>query len=106
MWAVVETGGKQYRVMKGDKICTEKIAGKKGDQVVLESVLMLSDGDNAKVQIGQPTISKAKVKAKIIEQGKGSKVTILKHKPKKRYKVKTGYRQPYTKLEITNIENR
>jgi len=105
MWAVIENGGKQYKVSVGDVVEVEKIKGKKGSSIELGPVLLYSkDGKDAVV--GSPNVDKVKVKAKILEEGKKDKVVILKHKPKKRYKVKRGHRQPFTRLEITGIENK
>lgn len=107
MWAVIETGGKQLRVKSGDLLKVEKIEGKVGANITFDSVLLLSKDEEGKdLQIGKPYLEKAKVEAKIIEEGKEKKVTVFKYKPKKRYRVKKGHRQSYTKVEITNIEAR
>ena len=102
MFAVIKTGGKQYLVRPGDKIKIEKIEGKEGEEVVFDKILLLEkEGD---LKIGQPDISGAKVKAKIIQQGKGEKIIVFKYRPKKRYKKKKGHRQPFTLVEISSIE--
>lgn len=101
MLAIIKTGGKQYKVEKGDKIKIEKIEGKEEDKITFKEVLFL--GDEKKVKIGAPFVKTAKVEAKILEQGKGKKVWGIKHKAKKRYKVKFGHRQNFTEAEITKI---
>ena len=111
MLAVIRTGGKQYLVSPGDKIKIEKIgkpasakasAGKEGKEIIFEDVLLLEK--NKKLEIGTPKVKGAKVVVKILKQGKGEKVIIFKYKPKKRYKVKKGHRQPFSEVEITKIE--
>jgi large subunit ribosomal protein L21 len=99
MIAIVKTGGKQYKVALGDKIKVEKLDGVKGDSVTLETLFI---GDEKEVMIGAPTLEKS-VTATILDQGKHKKVRGIKHKPKKRYLVRFGHRQPYTELEITSI---
>lgn len=101
MLAIIKTGGKQYIVSPGDKIKIEKIEAKEGDKVVFDQVLLLEKGRT--VSIGTPFVEKAKVEGKILKQGKGKKVVIFKHKPKKRYMKKTGHRQPFTEVEIVKI---
>lgn len=100
MIAVIKTGGKQYLVYPDKKIKIEKIKAEEGKEFIFDEVLMLSD-DNG-VKIGTPLLEN-KVKAKVISQGKGDKVIVLKYKPKKRNKTKKGHRQPFTEIEITNI---
>lgn len=100
MLAVIKTGGKQYLVKKGGKIKVEKLEGKIGDKITFAEVLFLGDKE---VKIGNPFIKDAKVEGKIIAQGKGKKVTGVKHRAKKRYKVKFGHRQQVTEVEITNV---
>ncbi|HKM17990.1 MAG: 50S ribosomal protein L21 [Firmicutes bacterium] len=102
MYAVVETGGKQYKVAEGDVIYIEKLAAPVGEQVVLDRVLLVSkDGE---VEVGTPTVANARVTAKVEDHGKGKKVIVFKYKPKKNYRKKTGHRQPFTKLVIEKIE--
>jgi large subunit ribosomal protein L21 len=101
MLAVIKTGGKQYLVKKGDKIKIEKLEGEVGDKLIFSEVLFL--GSDKEVKIGTPLVSGAKVEAKILKQGKGKKVTGVKHKSKKRYKVKFGHRQLFTEVEIVKI---
>lgn len=104
MIAVIKTGGKQYKVSKGDKVKIEKIEGKIGDNISFDNVLLVAEDDN-RVNIGKPQVVNAKVEAKILEQGKGPKIAIVKHKAKKRYRRKTGHRQPFTKVEIMDIKS-
>lgn len=101
MIAVIKTGGKQYLVKKGDKIKIEKLKGDVGDKITFSEVLFL--GDEKSVKVGTPNVRGAKVEGKIIAQGKGKKVTGVKHRAKKRYKVKFGHRQQVTEAEITKI---
>lgn len=101
MYAVIETGGKQYRVEKGDVVYVEKLNANEGETVDLSKVLLVSSGDGLK--IGKPYVEGAKVKATVLEHGKGKKIIIFKYKPKKDYRKKQGHRQPYTKLKIEEI---
>ena len=101
MLAVIKTGGKQYLVEKGDKVKIEKIEGKVGDKITFSEVLFL--GDEKEVKVGNPFLKGAKVEGKILKQGKAKKVVGIKHKAKKRYKVKFGHRQEMTEVEITKI---
>ena len=101
MYAIIRTGGHQYRVAPGDIIEVERLEGEPGSQVELGDVLMLS-GDNG-VQVGTPTVGGAKVIAKVLSQGKGEKIVIFKFKPKKRYRRKTGHRQNITMLSILEV---
>jgi large subunit ribosomal protein L21 len=101
MYAVIKTGGKQYRVQAGDKIFVEKLPGNVGDAVSFDQVLML--GGEA-LKLGKPLVSGAKVEAKILEHGRGEKVIIFKFRRRKNYRRKTGHRQPFTALQITDIK--
>ncbi len=101
MLAVIKTGGKQYLVKKGDKIKIEKLDAEIGKTVEFGEVLFV--GDENTVKVGKPFIDNAKVEAKVIKQGKAKKVWGIKHKPKKRYKIKFGHRQAFTEVEITKI---
>ena len=101
MLAVIATGGKQYLVRKGDVLRIEKREEEEGKKIVFEEVLLR--GDEKKVEVGTPFLKGVKVEAKVLAHGKGDKVWGIKHKPKKRYKVKFGHRQPYTEVEITKI---
>ena len=101
MLAVIKTGGKQYLVKKGDKVKIEKLEGEVGGKVTFSEILFL--GDEKSVQVGTPFVAGAKVEGKILKQGKSKKVTGVKHKAKKRYKVKFGHRQQVTEVEIMNV---
>jgi large subunit ribosomal protein L21 len=101
MLAIIKTGGKQYKVKEGDKIKIEKIEGKDGDSVKFPEILFL--GDEKSVKIGTPVLKDGKVEGKILKQGKDKKVWGIKHKAKKRYKVKFGHRQQITEVEITKV---
>ncbi|TSA45585.1 50S ribosomal protein L21 [bacterium] len=101
MLAVIKTGGKQYLVKKGDKIKIEKLEGKVGDKIEFSEVLF-QDGEKD-VKVGMPYVAGAKVEGKILKQGKDKKVTGVKHKAKKRYKVKFGHRQQVTEVEIVKV---
>lgn len=100
--AVIKTGGKQYLVSPGQKIKIEKINKKEGEEIVFEEVLLLKDGE--KIEIGTPLVKGAKVIGKILKQGKAKKIIVFKYKPKNRYKVKKGHRQPFTEVEIIKVE--
>ena len=100
MYAVIETGGKQYRVQEGDVITVEKLDAKAGDKVTFDKVLVLSDGKEMKV--GTPYLD-AGVTASVVENGKGKKVIIFKYKAKKDYRKKQGHRQPYTMVKIESL---
>jgi len=101
MYAIIETGGKQYRVTEGDVINVEKLLVWPGDEVIFDKVLVLGDGDA--VQIGAPYVEAAQVYGKVVENGKGQKVIIFKYKSKKDYRKKQGHRQPYTMIEIVSV---
>ncbi|OGI24945.1 MAG: 50S ribosomal protein L21 [Candidatus Moranbacteria bacterium RBG_13_45_13] len=101
MLAVIKTGGKQYLVKYGDKIKIEKIEGKEGNAIKFSEVLFL--GDKKVVKVGNPLVKGAVVEGKILAQGKRKKVVGVKHKAKKRYKIKFGHRQPMTEVEIMKI---
>lgn len=103
MYAIIKTGGKQYRVQKGDVIDVEKITLARANQKTVKFTDVLLLNDDNEVLIGNPTVKDAVVEAKIIEQGKSEKVIIFKYKAKKDYRRKQGHRQPYTRLEITKI---
>ena len=102
MFAIIETGGKQYKVNEGDIIFVEKLEVSEGDTVTFDRVMALSTGDN--FVVGAPTVEGAKVEANVVKNGKGKKIYILKYKSKKNEKKKMGHRQPYTKVQITKIE--
>ncbi len=102
MHAIIETGGKQYRVAEGDTIYVEKLDVTEGDQITLEKVLLVSN--EGTVKVGTPIVDGAKVTAKVDKHGKGKKIIVFKYKAKKNYRKKNGHRQPYTKLVIDKIE--
>lgn len=104
MFAVIKAGGKQYKVKEGQVLKIEKIGGKVGDKVEFDQVLLLADENGKEVRVGTPTVAGAKVSAEILEQGRGKKVTIIKYKPKVRYRRKKGHRQLYTKVKVTSIK--
>jgi len=102
MYAVVKTGGQQFRVAKGDKLAVQKLDAEAGKSVTLEDVLMINDGKTAKV--GTPLVSGAKVTAKILEQTRGEKIVIFKKKRRQNYRRTRGHRQQLTVIEITDIK--
>ncbi len=102
MFAVLKTGGKQYKVSKGDTISVEKLAGEVGDLVELADVLMIVDDDD-NVRVGKPVLEDARIKAEIVDQGRHRKIIIFKMKPRKNYRRKAGHRQPFTALKIVDI---
>lgn len=102
MYAVVETGGKQYKVQPGDVIFVEKLEASEGDVVTLGRVLMVSSDKG--LITGSPTVDGASVTAKVIKNGKSPKIMVFKFKAKKNYRRRQGHRQPYTKLQIEAIE--
>jgi ribosomal protein L21 len=102
MYAIVETGGKQYRVAEGDVITVERLPASEGDEVTLDRVLMIAG--NGEVKVGTPLVAGAKVTATVVEVGKHPKILVFKYKPKKNYRRRKGHRQPYTRLKITKIE--
>jgi large subunit ribosomal protein L21 len=101
MYAVIKTGGKQYRVMEGQKLRVEKLLGDKGDTVTFGEVLMIG-GESAK--IGKPTVGGASVSAKITQHARGPKIIVFKFRRRKNYRRKNGHRQPFTELLITGIK--
>ncbi|HMM32508.1 MAG TPA: 50S ribosomal protein L21 [Clostridia bacterium] len=99
MYAIIRTGGKQYKVEAGDEILVEKLEAEIGAEVSFE-VLMLG---GEKVVVGTPVVEGVKAKAEVLEHGKGKKVVVFKYKPKKNFRKKQGHRQPYTKVKINTI---
>ena len=99
--AVIKTGGKQYAVAEGKKLRVEKLEGEAGAVVTFSEVLLV--GEDAAAKVGAPFIAGATVEATIVQQGKSKKVTGVKHKAKKRYKMKFGHRQPFTEVKITKV---
>ena len=102
-FAVIKTGGKQYKVSEGDVFDIEKLETEEGKSIDFDEVLLVADG--AKVEIGQPNVKDAKVKAKIISQEKADKIVVFKYKKRKNYRKKTGHRQKVTKVQIEKISN-
>jgi len=101
MYAVVKTGGKQYRITPGEKLKVEQIVADVGAEVVLDQVLMVGEGDS--VRLGQPTVAGATVKATVVSHGRGEKVSIFKMRRRKHYQKHQGHRQNYTELKIDSI---
>ena len=101
MYAVIKTGGKQYRVEAGEKIRVEQILAEIGSELVIDQVLMIADGDN--ISMGKPLVSGATVKATVLGQGRHDKVRIFKMRRRKHYQKHQGHRQNYTEIQITGI---
>lgn len=100
MFAVIETGGKQYKVAVGDEILVEKLDKEAGATLEFDALLV---EDGKKVKVGTPVVKDIKVNAEVVEHGKGDKIIIFKYISKKRHKSKNGHRQPFTKIKITQI---
>ena len=100
MYAVIATGGKQYRVSEGDVIYIEKIDAQNDEAISFDALMVSGDGD---VKVGAPVVEGVKVEGKVLGQVKGEKIIVFKYKSKKNYRRKQGHRQPYTKVEITKI---
>lgn len=104
MYAIIKTGGKQYKVAEGDTIKVEKLDAKEGDKIKINEVLMVADGEN--VTVGTPVVKGATVSAEVREQGRGEKIRIIKFKRRKNYRRQAGHRQAYTELAITGISTK
>jgi large subunit ribosomal protein L21 len=102
MYAVIQTGGKQYKVAPGDVVKVEKLEAKKGDTVEIKDVYMIADGD--KVSVGKPTLANAKVTAEVMGEAKGEKLLIFKHRRRKGFRKTNGHRQHYTTLKVKDIK--
>jgi large subunit ribosomal protein L21 len=102
MYAIVETGGKQYRVRPGDTIAVERLAGAPGETLDLTSVLLLG-GDGSQTRVGAPSVVGAVVRAEVVDHARGEKIIVFRYKSKVRYRRKTGHRQELTHLRITDI---
>ncbi|OQY12745.1 MAG: 50S ribosomal protein L21 [Desulfobacteraceae bacterium 4572_187] len=102
MYAIVNTGGKQYKIHQGDVLRVEKIPGEIGNSISFAEVLMFADGKD--VSIGRPLLDNVTVKGHIVEQGKAKKIIVFKYKRRKRYRRKQGHRQQYTAVKIDSIE--
>ena len=102
MYAVIETGGKQYRVQPGETVVVETLPGDAGDAVAFDRVLLISS-DDASVAVGRPAIEGARVTGEIVEQGLGEKLVVYKFKRRKNQRKRNGHRQPYTAVKIQNV---
>jgi len=101
VYAVVRTGGRQYRVQEGDQLLVEKLPVEAGQQIVLDEVLLVANGDDVKV--GTPLVEGAKVRVTVLAQERGPKIRIFKYRPKQRYRRRMGHRQIYTRLRVDEI---
>lgn len=101
MYAIIETGGKQYKVREGETVDVELLSGEAGDTIELNQVLLVAGHD--RTQVGTPTVDGAVVRATVVDEVKGDKIVVFKYKPKNRYRRKTGHRQKYTRLQIDRI---
>ena len=102
MYAIVDSGGKQYKVREGDILKVEKLAGEVGDSISFDKILMFSDGEN--VSVGTPILEDVAVSGHIVEQGKAKKIIVFKYKRRKRYRRKRGHRQQFTAVKINSIK--
>ena len=102
MYAIIEACGKQYKVAEGDVVFFEKLDAEEGKKVTFDKVMLVSE--DGKVQVGNPYVKGIKVEGKVVSHGKGKKILVFKYKAKKNYRRTQGHRQPYTKVEITNIK--
>ncbi|MEK9155556.1 MAG: 50S ribosomal protein L21 [Patescibacteria group bacterium] len=102
MYAVITTGGKQYLVTEGQVLSVEKIELAEGETLTFEPMLV-ADADGNSVKVGTPIVAGSVVTAKIVEHGRGEKISVIKYKPKTRYRRNVGHRQPYTKISIETI---
>lgn len=101
MYAILETGGKQYKVQEGDAFNVEKLSAEAGEVVEITKVLALVNEEG--VSVGKPYVEGAKVVLKVVDQGKGKKIIVFKYKPKKKFRKKQGHRQPYTRVVVDKI---
>lgn len=101
MYAVIKTGGKQYRVSSGEKVKVEQLAAEVGSQIIIDTVLMVADGD--KVSIGKPLVKGAQVKATVVDHGRGEKVRVFKMRRRKQSKKEQGHRQNFTEILVNQI---
>lgn len=101
-YAIVESGGKQYTAVEGKTIEVDRLAVEAGETISLDSILMLVDGDD--VVVGKPQVAGAHVKATVVSHEKGPKIVVFKYRPKKRYRVKSGHRQQFTRLQVESIQ--
>jgi large subunit ribosomal protein L21 len=101
VYAIIKTGGKQYRVSEGDVISVEKLNFASGEKIVFDEILIVENG--GELQIGAPVVTGATVEGTVVQQGKEKKVIVFKYKPKKDYRKKQGHRQPFTRVKIEKI---
>jgi len=101
MYAVIKTGGKQYRVSSGEKLKVEQLAADVGSKITIDKVLMVADGD--KISIGKPLVKGAKVQATVVNHGRGDKVRIFKMQRRKHFRKQQGHRQNYTEIQVDQI---
>ena len=101
MYAIIESCGKQYKVVEGEVVFFEKLDAEVGKKVTFDKIVLVSD--DKKVQVGAPYVKSVKVEGKVVEHGKGKKIVVYKYKAKKNYRRTQGHRQPFTKVEITKI---
>ena len=102
MYAIVDSGGKQYKVREGEILRVEKLAGEVGDSISFDKILMFSDGEN--VSVGTPILEDVAVSGHIVEQGKAKKIIVFKYKRRKRYRRKRGHRQQFTAVKVDSIK--
>jgi large subunit ribosomal protein L21 len=102
MFAVIKTGGKQYLVREGQTLKVEKLEKEAGDTIEFDAML-IAEAEGSDVKVGTPTVAGAKVSAEVLEQGRGKKISVIKYKPKVRYRRNVGHRQPFTAIKITKI---
>lgn len=102
MYAIIESCGKQYKVAEGDIVFFEKLDTEEGKKITFDKVVLVSD--DKKIEVGAPYVKGVKVEGKVVSHGKGKKIIVYKYKAKKNYRRTQGHRQPYTKVEITNIK--
>jgi len=103
MYALIESGGKQYKVSEGTVLKVEKLEAAAGDRLSIDKVLMVND-ENGNVKVGNPLVSNARVEVEVMEQGRNKKVVVFKYKRRKNYRKKQGHRQPFTRLKVLTIE--
>lgn len=103
MYAIIETGGKQYRVSEGNALRVEKLPVEEGSEVIFDRVLAVVD-ENGQIKVGTPYVAGVSVLARVTNHGKGKKIIVFKYKPKKNYRRKKGHRQPFTEVVIQKIE--
>ena len=101
MYAIIQTGGKQYRVSPGDVLRVERLPGDRGDEIVLDQVLLVTDGED--IRVGSPLVENATVRGQIVRQGQAKKILVFKKKRRKNYRRRQGHRQLYTALQIQEI---